>query len=787
MNIKTKAGLFVIAIIAICLTVFFVLSLLRKNSSYNNSDNNSDNSELNLSSVASGPSTNIVRAERIKSNDQTKYFALFQDGKREETLRKLRNNKDIKILSITSVSVTFLMPSRKEKSISNMFNILTNKPIKNITGSENVKFDINVWNESFKFIPENLRNKRGTMEWHPPFPTVDPIMLANLLYDEKLINKDQLNSVINYIPPKINSSDFITRFRKNSDKIRTLVRANKKYIIKRNLEIRRQRKLPKNSLLQNKIPLKTSYALERQDEIRGIPRTVGDALISAYYYLPEDVYTILINVIDKISDKIEKIVLSLCKTMNGNISCGVVFVESSLPGQPVFTNEERFSLALNLVKGHQWLSEQHPSGNLSWDYDWQVVKIDEKQQAPSTNKLADEYIKNAALGKVNFNGKKYMANLLGAQSYIQDVKKFFNSDHSVLYFITPYQISWGAYCNPVTSTVIFAKGTNDYLGWGLENSWRVLAHESGHLFGAADEYNSSNNRSEFEQSVYAWYIGCDSNFGCNRVPNANFEGCNSHSVQCLMKSNSQAVCYASQGQFGWIDKYIRVEITTSSEWFAGTDNDVVINFGDLSYPLDSPVINDFEIGNTNTFNIWDSSLTKEKLLGEFSIEIKPVKGFEVIDSWKVDRIKFYYKDELVRDISPKVWLDKSNPKYQVKSSKFDQSLTTIKVELTTGNKWWSGSDNDVLFVIPAKGKSFLLDSPSSNDFEKGSVGTYLIKDNSIKKDDLLKFGITIVPMIGNYVDNWLLDKVKIWYNNEYVGSWSPNVWFTKDNKSWYSF
>jgi predicted outer membrane repeat protein len=70
---------------------------------------------------------------------------------------------------------------------------------------------------------------------------------------------------------------------------------------------------------------------------------------------------------------------------------------------------------------------------------------------------------------------------------------------------------------------------------------RVFAHESGHIFGACDEYHVEG------------YGGCNGCEACwtSGVPNGNCELCNDNSVPCMMKENSWALCEWTQGQVGW--------------------------------------------------------------------------------------------------------------------------------------------------------------------------------------------------------------------------------------------
>ncbi|MEW6416519.1 MAG: hypothetical protein AB1480_00140 [Nitrospirota bacterium] len=77
-------------------------------------------------------------------------------------------------------------------------------------------------------------------------------------------------------------------------------------------------------------------------------------------------------------------------------------------------------------------------------------------------------------------------------------------------------------------------------GWGTSSYDIVNAHETGHLYGASDEY------------YQAGYGGCTSCAAAtNNVLNGNCEYCNANSIDCMMKSNSSSLCGYTPGQLGW--------------------------------------------------------------------------------------------------------------------------------------------------------------------------------------------------------------------------------------------
>jgi hypothetical protein len=77
-------------------------------------------------------------------------------------------------------------------------------------------------------------------------------------------------------------------------------------------------------------------------------------------------------------------------------------------------------------------------------------------------------------------------------------------------------------------------------GWGVANYDIVNAHETGHLFGAYDEYASSGCVNCTTSDTFA-----------KDCINGNCANCNGASVACIMRSNEMALCGYTPGSIGW--------------------------------------------------------------------------------------------------------------------------------------------------------------------------------------------------------------------------------------------
>jgi hypothetical protein len=117
---------------------------------------------------------------------------------------------------------------------------------------------------------------------------------------------------------------------------------------------------------------------------------------------------------------------------------------------------------------------------------------------------------------------------------------------------TTYQTNWSYssfICyNPTGAPSSFADGGTaaawlygPYF-WSLyRTGWAknlIVSHESGHIFGACDEYAGGCSDCTSSCSIYG-------------TPNANCEVCNPNSHGCMMRSNEDGLCQYTKGMIGW--------------------------------------------------------------------------------------------------------------------------------------------------------------------------------------------------------------------------------------------
>ena len=225
----------------------------------------------------------------------------------------------------------------------------------------------------------------------------------------------------------------------------------------------------------------------------------------------------------------------------GRVAVGVVFVDSTVATYAI-SNDEKSKIVSEITAGLNMLSAFEPRAGVQWFYDFKRPKISlaASKFTEATKSSWEDYWRDAALQAMGYAGS-----LAGMNQYIADIKAAHSAQHAFALFVTKYPKTWFAYVWGNHAVMDF---TVD--GWGVDNFDRVLAHETGHIFGCPDEYGSAN-------------CNCTGLFGRYQIANGNCETCASPFVPCLMASNTPALCDYTRGHLGWNELALQSKGTTS--------------------------------------------------------------------------------------------------------------------------------------------------------------------------------------------------------------------------------
>ncbi len=209
--------------------------------------------------------------------------------------------------------------------------------------------------------------------------------------------------------------------------------------------------------------------------------------------------------------------------LEGPVGLAIVIVDGPTAALS-FSAGERTKVAAEVQEGLAFLAAANPSAHVSFSTEVHVADITVADDAD----IAEDTWRDAAMATLG-----YPSAWSSVAQLAQDVRDRTHSRWGYVLFMTKYSLWHFGYASNDRIVMQYA---ND--GWGVDNIDRVFAHESGHIFGAPDEYASSS-------------CTITGSFGRFGEPNRNCENGNPASVTCLMKANSWAICESTERHFGW--------------------------------------------------------------------------------------------------------------------------------------------------------------------------------------------------------------------------------------------
>lgn len=211
--------------------------------------------------------------------------------------------------------------------------------------------------------------------------------------------------------------------------------------------------------------------------------------------------------------------------MTGTIAVGVIIVSGTQSGL-VFSETEQQKVIQEVQEGLDFLANAESRAKISFVYDIHLLSVSVAPGTTTDYESAEGPWRNAALQSMG-----YSATRQGSIDYVRNLQQSRGTNWAYVAYFTKYPLHHFAYAVSEKTVMHY---DND--GWGVDSINRVFAHETCHIFGAADEYGSCS---------------CGGSHGYLGIANNNCRNCSGTQENCLMDANVLQLCQWSRGQIGW--------------------------------------------------------------------------------------------------------------------------------------------------------------------------------------------------------------------------------------------
>lgn len=239
----------------------------------------------------------------------------------------------------------------------------------------------------------------------------------------------------------------------------------------------------------------------------------------------------------------------------GTVACCLFYVESdgSINSDQYTWTQAAFDLTYNqcLTGLSWWASNAQTRGiSLSFTLFYYASPDTDQGYEPIVHSSSDDYLWiNAIMSNLGYTtGSKFTQ----VDAFNTDLNNQAGTDWAYSVFIAYNPTGEGAAKRFTDDFFAYAYLGGPYTqllyknnGWSVSDIWRILAHETGHIFWACDEYYQEG------------YGGCTSCDPCNSyrpILNGNCEhpSCNPvNTVACIMRHSEDAICHYTAAQIGW--------------------------------------------------------------------------------------------------------------------------------------------------------------------------------------------------------------------------------------------
>jgi hypothetical protein len=243
--------------------------------------------------------------------------------------------------------------------------------------------------------------------------------------------------------------------------------------------------------------------------------------------------------------------------MMGSAAVSLIFLESNgaidFPDTEDWSDAQTVQVVSKAVGGLNWWASIYPYSAAPLSFTWEYHYAVPTRYEPIT-RSSDEDVKWIvdALNSLGYpcSSSTYQQAMY---EYCNDMRTNHGTDWAFLVFVVNdvndpdhsfsdgyFAYAWlNGYGGPYSNGGPYVMMTYNNDGWGIGSMDSVLAHETGHIFGADDEY-CQTGYSCCDATAYDGYL---------RIQNTN---CDQNPI-CVMNNSSWAVCTVSRRQLGWRD------------------------------------------------------------------------------------------------------------------------------------------------------------------------------------------------------------------------------------------
>lgn len=218
--------------------------------------------------------------------------------------------------------------------------------------------------------------------------------------------------------------------------------------------------------------------------------------------------------------------------MNRGIAVGVVVI-SGPSSDLKFSEDDIDKVYSECLAALDFLSGANPEARIHFTIEMTPVTITAKpldQSCGGSSEPCESVFRDPALAILG-----YTPSAAGSGEYARHLQSEVATSWGYVAYFTKYPVYYFAYAGGPRVVIQYS---ND--NWGPDNIHRVFAHESCHIFGAADEYSTDEKN-----------CVCGELYGYLQAPNDNCDQCPGEHFDCLMGETKLVLCTWSRRQIGW--------------------------------------------------------------------------------------------------------------------------------------------------------------------------------------------------------------------------------------------